>query len=46
LGGCVVRYRGRGYLCEPMLRHPLTLRDQPQDGIVYNRVDSGHGEGS
>jgi hypothetical protein len=35
-GGCVVRCGGRGCLCGPMLRHPLPLRDQPQDndGIV------------
>ena len=30
--GCVVRYRGRGYLSRPM--HPFPLRDQPHDGIV------------
>jgi hypothetical protein len=44
--GGVVRYGGRGCLTRPMSRHPFHLRDQPHDRIVYNRVYSGHGEGS
>jgi hypothetical protein len=28
-----------------MPRHPLSLRDQPHDGMVYNRVYSVYGEG-
>jgi hypothetical protein len=27
-----------------MPRRPFLLRDQPHEGIVYNRVYSGHGE--
>lgn len=33
-GGCVVRSGGKGCLCGSMLRHPFSLRDQPQDSIV------------
>jgi hypothetical protein len=36
--GGVVRNGGRGCLCGPMLRHPFPLRNQPQDGIVQNKV--------
>jgi hypothetical protein len=44
--GCVVRYGERGCLGMPMPRHPFALRDQPQDSIEYNKVYSGHREGS
>ena len=29
-----------------MLTHPFSLMDLPHDGIVWNRMYSGHGEGS
>jgi hypothetical protein len=32
--GGVVRCGGKEYLLRPILRHPLPLRDKPQDGIV------------
>jgi hypothetical protein len=32
--GGVVRYQGRGCLSKLMLRHHLSLRDQPHDSIV------------
>jgi hypothetical protein len=38
--------RGGGVSAGPMRRHSPPLRGQPQDGIVQNRVYSGHGEGS
>jgi hypothetical protein len=44
--GGVVRWGERGCLSGSMPRHSLFLRDQPQNGIVCNRVYLGHGEKS
>ena len=46
LYGGVMRYGGRRCLGGPIPRHCFPLKEQPQDSIVKNRVDSGHGEGS
>lgn len=46
VGGCTVRCGGRGASEGPMPRHRFPLRDQSHDGVAYNRVYLGHGQGS